>query len=183
MAASLLSFVDHQRQFANRIRQYEADLKDGPAPMGGAPSSDYEHACTPDLTGHHVGQSRARLTLVKALRSAPTPHRGADGLDQGSATPGPRQYVMARHAAALTTRFAADKEDCHAGMHAVSQHRGDDRRTAPRLPRVRHHRDTRARWSVDDDAARVDAVGRVWICGRPYRARRYDRQDAGATRV
>src|SRR5690242_4123978 len=120
MPARLLSFVDHQRQFANRIRQYEADLKDGHAPMGGAPSSQREHACTPDLTGHHVGQSRARLTLVKALRSAPTPHRGAEGLDQGSATPGSRHYVMARHTAARATRFAPDKEDCHAGMRAVS---------------------------------------------------------------
>jgi hypothetical protein len=32
--------------------------------------------------GHHVGDARARLGPVKALRSAPTPRRGADGLDR-----------------------------------------------------------------------------------------------------
>ena len=44
---------------------------------------------------HHARHHRARLAVVKALRRAPTPLRGAGGLDHGCGDPGFRIYVMA----------------------------------------------------------------------------------------
>ncbi len=51
------------------------------------------------LQRHHARHHRARLAVVKALRSAPTPLRGADGLDAGCGDPASRTYVMARDTA------------------------------------------------------------------------------------
>jgi len=45
---------------------------------------------------HHARHHRARLAVVKALRCAPTPLRGADGLDDDCGDPASRDYVMAR---------------------------------------------------------------------------------------
>lgn len=39
------------------------------------------------LQRHHTRHHAARLAVVKALRYAPTPLRGADGLDDGCAIP------------------------------------------------------------------------------------------------
>ena len=53
-------------------------------------------ACTPTATpGHHAAHSAARLTPVNALRCAPTPLRGAHGLDRGSAEPRSGTCAMA----------------------------------------------------------------------------------------
>src|SRR5438034_34841 len=47
--------------------------------------------------GHHAFDCPARLGLVKALRFAPTPLRGASALTRPSREPGPGYYVMAVH--------------------------------------------------------------------------------------
>ena len=47
------------------------------------------------LQRHRARHHAARLAVVKALRSAPTPLRGADGLDDGCGDPASRYYVMA----------------------------------------------------------------------------------------
>ena len=48
---------------------------------------------------HHARHHRARLAVVKTLRYAPTPLRGAGGLDHGCGDPGSRIYVMALNTA------------------------------------------------------------------------------------
>ena len=45
---------------------------------------------------HHARHHRARLAVVKALRCAPTPLRGADGLDYSCGDPASRTYMMAQ---------------------------------------------------------------------------------------
>jgi len=47
--------------------------------------------------GHHVTDSPARLGPVKALRSAPTPTRGADGLDRALGRARGRHLRDGRH--------------------------------------------------------------------------------------
>jgi hypothetical protein len=47
--------------------------------------------------GHHVGDSPARLGPVKARRSAPTPLRGADGLDRALGRARRRHLRDGRH--------------------------------------------------------------------------------------
>ena len=47
--------------------------------------------------GHHDADSRARLGPVKALRSAPTPLRGADGLDRALGRARRRRLRDGRH--------------------------------------------------------------------------------------
>jgi len=47
------------------------------------------------LQRHHTRHHAARLAVVKALRYAPTPLRGADGLDDGCGDPASRICVMA----------------------------------------------------------------------------------------
>jgi hypothetical protein len=47
--------------------------------------------------GHHVGDSPARLGPVKALRSAPTPTSGADGLDRALGRARKRHLRDGRH--------------------------------------------------------------------------------------
>ena len=47
--------------------------------------------------GHHAGDSPARLGPVKALRSAPTPTRGADGLDRALGRARGRHLRDGRH--------------------------------------------------------------------------------------
>ena len=55
--------------------------------------------CPAALQRHHARHHRARLAVVKALPCAPTPLRGADGLDDGRSDPVSRDYVMARDTA------------------------------------------------------------------------------------
>lgn len=79
--------------------------------------------CTrPATPGHHSADSSARLTPVKALRDAPTPLRGADGLDRGSVEPCSGIHVMARRSADLAlpspTRF---QRPCRGGVRGKSR--------------------------------------------------------------
>lgn len=79
--------------------------------------------CTRTATpGHHAADSSARLTPVKALRGAPTPLRGADGLDRGSVEPCSGIHVMARRSADLAlpspTRF---QRPCRDGVRGKSR--------------------------------------------------------------
>ncbi len=55
-------------------------------------------------------------------------------------------------------------------------------RHTPPVFRLRHHRARRTRLAVDDDAPRVDVLGRRRLRGRSHRARRTPRTNAGATR-
>ena len=92
-----------QQRLKQLWRQHEADLERWFPEQPSSPSTTPEQsgasagACTPTATpGHHAADAPARLTPVKALRCAPTPLRGADGLDSGSVEPRLAHYVMAQ---------------------------------------------------------------------------------------
>ena len=81
-----LALLSEQHRLHTLLEQYAADIERGDKSVSATSLPD---ACTSSAharhaheSGHHVGDSRAHLTLVKALRSAPTPTSGADGLDR-----------------------------------------------------------------------------------------------------
>src|SRR5687768_207145 len=136
-----------QQRLKRLWRQHEADVERWFPSLRPSPSSTSEDTCAPDdactrttKPGHHDGNSRARLTPVKALRFAPTPQSGAHGLDRDSVEPSLGTHVMAQETAGLTNTPTDRKEVAHAGDRIHPQHRGDDRRPGTRLSRVRHHR-------------------------------------------